>query len=134
MPSFRERAHRSGGQERDKPKPLYSREGRLQADRVPGPIHRYQVFRRISAEAGLPPILYLARRQRGARRAQEIAFVAEGAKWIWNLVEKYFANAVQIVDWHHASEYIRDAFHAASGQGDDRAKDGAQFAWTSDST
>ena len=35
---------------------------------------------------------------------EEIIFVSDGAVWIWNLVQKYFPNAVQIVDWYHANE------------------------------
>jgi hypothetical protein len=46
---------------------------------------------------------------------QEIVFVSDGAVWIWNLVEKYFPNAVQIVDWYHASEYLTPIAEAAFG-------------------
>jgi hypothetical protein len=35
--------------------------------------------------------------------------------WIWNLVQKYFPNAVQIVDWYHASEYLTPIAEAAFG-------------------
>jgi len=46
---------------------------------------------------------------------EEIVFVSDGAVWIWNLVEKYFPNAVQIVDWYHASEYLSPIAEAAFG-------------------
>jgi hypothetical protein len=46
---------------------------------------------------------------------QEIVFVSDGAVWIWNLVQKYFPNAVQIVDWYHASEYLAPIAEAAFG-------------------
>jgi hypothetical protein len=46
---------------------------------------------------------------------EEIVFVSDGAVWIWNLVEKYFPNAVQIVDWYHASEYLTPIAEAAFG-------------------
>ena len=39
-------------------------------------------------------------------QADELIFVCDGAHWIWNLVEKYFPQAVQIVDWYHASQYL----------------------------
>lgn len=46
--------------------------------------------------------------------AKELIFLGDGAKWIWRLVETYFPHAVQIVDWHHAEEYLekvaKDAF------------------------
>ena len=44
--------------------------------------------------------------QRLADQATEIVFVADGAKWIWNLVEANFPKARQIVDWFHAVEYL----------------------------
>ncbi len=37
---------------------------------------------------------------------EEIVFVSDGAVWIWNLAQKYFPNAVQIVDWYHASSRV----------------------------
>lgn len=44
--------------------------------------------------------------QRLADRAKEIVFVADGAAWIWKLVSYHFPQAVQIVDWYHAAEYL----------------------------
>ena len=46
---------------------------------------------------------------------EEIVFVSDGAVWIWNLAQKYFPNAVQIVDWYHASEYLTPIAEAAFG-------------------
>jgi Uncharacterised protein family (UPF0236) len=46
---------------------------------------------------------------------EEIIFVSDGAVWIWNLVQKYYPNAVQIVDWYHASEYLSPIAEAAFG-------------------
>ena len=45
----------------------------------------------------------------------ETVFLGDGAAWIWNLAEKYFPNAVQIVDWYHASEYLSPIAEAAFG-------------------
>lgn len=39
-------------------------------------------------------------------RAQELVFVCDGAKWIWRLVEENFPDAIQILDWYHAVEYL----------------------------
>jgi hypothetical protein len=36
----------------------------------------------------------------------ELVFLGDGAVWIWNLVSKYFSNAIQIVDWYHAEENL----------------------------
>lgn len=70
-------------------------------------------------------LVYLTGRQRGAHRAKELVFVADGAKWIWNLVEEHFPHAVQIVDWYHATEYIWNVAHAAYGEGSNRAQEWA---------
>lgn len=47
-----------------------------------------------------------------ADRAEEVIFVADGAKWIWRLVEENFPHAVQILDWYHAVEYLTPIAHA----------------------
>ena len=50
--------------------------------------------------------------QRLADRAEEVIFVADGAKWIWRLVAENFPHAVQILDWYHAVEYLTPIAHA----------------------
>ena len=47
-----------------------------------------------------------------ADRAEELIFVADGAPWIWKLVEAYFPQAVQIVDWFHATQYLHKVAEA----------------------
>lgn len=44
----------------------------------------------------------------GADRAKVLVFVWDGAMWIWNLVDYYFSNAVQIVDWYHAEDHLKE--------------------------
>ena len=36
----------------------------------------------------------------------ERVFIGDGAKWIWNMVERYYPDATQILDWYHASQYL----------------------------
>ena len=60
----------------------------------------------------------------GADVAKEVVFVADGAAWIWRLVEEHFPNAVQIVDWYHAVAYLAPIATAAFG-----AKDPQGQAW-----
>lgn len=43
----------------------------------------------------------------------ELIFLGDGAVWIWNLVSKYYANAIQIVDWYHAEEHLEGVAIAA---------------------
>jgi len=47
--------------------------------------------------------------------APEIIFVADGAAWIWNLVDLYYPHAVQIVDWFHAESYLKPIAKALFG-------------------
>lgn len=37
----------------------------------------------------------------------ELIFLGDGALWIWNLVSKYYPQAVQILDWFHAEEHLK---------------------------
>lgn len=50
-----------------------------------------------------------------ADKARELIFVCDGAAWIWKLVEQYFPDAVQIVDWYHACQYLYPIADAAFG-------------------
>lgn len=51
--------------------------------------------------------------QRKALQAQEIVFLGDGADWIWNLVDEQYPQAVQIVDWFHATEHLGTVAKAA---------------------
>ena len=51
--------------------------------------------------------------QRQAQLADELIFLGDGAEWIWNLVQVHYPQAVQIVDWFHATEYIAPVANAA---------------------
>lgn len=52
--------------------------------------------------------------QHWADQAKELIFVCDGAAWIWKQVEKFFPNAVQIVDWYHACQYLHAVANALS--------------------
>jgi hypothetical protein len=54
---------------------------------------------------------------------REIVFVCDGAGWIWRLVEKYSPQAVQIVDWYHASQYLTPSAEAAFGADTSQARE-----------
>lgn len=44
--------------------------------------------------------------RRGEADATEVIALGDGAVWIWNLVDTCFPEAVQIIDWYHATEHI----------------------------
>ena len=48
-----------------------------------------------------------------AQLAQELVILGDGAEWIWNLVAEHFPQAVQILDWFHATEYLMPVAKAA---------------------
>jgi len=58
--------------------------------------------------------------QRQAQLADELIFLGDGAEWIWNLVQDHYPEAVQIVDWFHATEYIAPVANAAFTDKDKR--------------
>jgi hypothetical protein len=75
------------------------------------------------AEArALSPLVWATGCQRGGDLAEEIVFVADGAAWIWKLVDHHFPHAVQIVDWYHAAAYLPPIAQAAYGEGSPQAK------------
>lgn len=51
--------------------------------------------------------------QRCADLSPELVFLGDGAEWIWNLVDFYYPQAVQIVDWFHAEEHLEGVAQAA---------------------
>jgi len=60
--------------------------------------------------------------RRLADRAKELIFVADGAKWIWNIVDENFPNAIQILDWYHAVEYLTPIAHALLPEKEEQEK------------
>lgn len=55
--------------------------------------------------------------------ARELVFVCDGALWIWNLIERYYPQAIQIVDWYHAADRLKRVAQAAFPH------EAAQVAW-----
>ncbi len=45
--------------------------------------------------------------------------VADGAEWIWNMIEDRFKNAIQIVDFWHAAENLNKLCLSAFGEGEE---------------
>lgn len=53
----------------------------------------------------------------GVKDARTITVIADGAKWIWNQVERNLPGAAGVLDIYHASEHIRAAARALHGEG-----------------
>jgi hypothetical protein len=56
-------------------------------------------------------------RHAGGERAAEVIVLADGARWIWNMVEEVLPHAVQILDFSHAKQYLWDAGKLIYGDG-----------------
>lgn len=53
----------------------------------------------------------------GLRRTDEVTALADGAKWIWNELEKNLPGATGILDIYHAGTHLHDAAVALHGSG-----------------
>ncbi|MBN2256515.1 MAG: ISKra4 family transposase [Anaerolineaceae bacterium] len=51
--------------------------------------------------------------QHQVQLANELIILGDGARWIWDLVSEHFPQAIQIVDWFHACEYLDPVAKAA---------------------
>lgn len=67
-------------------------------------------------------LLWATGLQQHADAYEEIVCVSDGAVWIWRLVEHYFPQATQIVDWYHASQYLTPIADTAFGAGTPQAQ------------
>jgi Transposase len=66
-------------------------------------------------------LLFLARRA-GYHRARLRAFIADGARWLWEVAATHFPDAVQILDWYHLSEHIHQAAAVLHGESSQAAR------------
>ena len=46
--------------------------------------------------------------RRGYSQAEKVAFIGDGAAWIWNIAETHFPGAIQIIDLYHVREHISE--------------------------
>jgi hypothetical protein len=67
------------------------------------------------------PQLWCEAARRGVQAADEVIVLGDGAHWIWNLAAEHFPEALQIVDWYHAAQYIWNVAQAVYGEGTDLA-------------
>ena len=52
----------------------------------------------------------------GGKKQKSVVFIGDGAAWIWNLVDEYFPNAVEIVDYMHAKSHLYEVAKLAFGE------------------
>lgn len=70
----------------------------------------------VTAEA-FGPLLWAEAYRRGVRAVSRVVVIGDGGAWIWNIAASHFPNAIQILDWYHASEYLWRAASGIYGEG-----------------
>lgn len=57
---------------------------------------------------------------RGLHQAERVVFIADGARWTWNIADEHFHDAIQVVDLYHAREHLwnlgRELYGVASAK------------------
>jgi hypothetical protein len=73
----------------------------------------HQVYTAVlgSADEFAPALWALAWRH-GIPTAADVSVTADGAEWIWRVVDDLFPDSVQIVDWYHACQHLAEAAQA----------------------
>jgi hypothetical protein len=74
--------------------------------------------------------LWLEAQRRGIDQARRViviakggrSAIADGAHWIWNHADEHYPDAIQILDWYHASAYVWQAAKTLYGDGSDLAQ------------
>ena len=61
---------------------------------------------KIETSESFGPRLYAEALSRGLRGAKRKVVIGDGAQWVWNLAAFYFPDAIQIVDYYHATEHL----------------------------
>jgi hypothetical protein len=79
----------------------------------------------VATRGGIEPLmkqLYYEARARGLTQAQRVLAIADGAVWIWNLVEDRFQEAEQRLDLFHANTYLWAVANELHGTGTPQAR------------
>ena len=58
--------------------------------------------------------------RRGLGRARQIQALGDGAEWIWNLIACRWPNAVELLDFYHASQHLWELARAVHGPDEKR--------------
>jgi hypothetical protein len=86
---------------------------KVERNHVPLRAKNIQYFADITDAESFGRLLWATGCTVNADLSPELVFLGDGAVWIWNLVAQYYPNAIQIVDWYHAEEYLDNVAKAA---------------------
>lgn len=85
-------------------------------ERLPAPLVRVAAAAIRTSDA-LGPQWRRAAARLGVARTADLSVLADGAKWIWNEVEKNLPGASGVLDFYHAGEHLHAAAVALHGAG-----------------
>src|SRR5216684_402515 len=74
-------------------------------------------FSRLSDAASFEEAALVETHRRGLERATEVCAVQDGAEWLQGLVDYHRADAVRILDFAHAAEYVNEIGQAVQAAG-----------------
>ncbi len=74
-------------------------------------------FSRLSDAASFAEAALVETHRRGLERAAEVCAVQDGAEWLQGMVDYHRADAVRILDFAHAAEYINEIGQAVQAAG-----------------
>ena len=86
---------------------------KVERNHVPLRAKNIQYFADITEAENFGKLLWATGCTINADLSPELVFLGDGAVWIWKLVDQYYPNAIQIVDWYHAEEYLENVATAA---------------------
>lgn len=92
-----------------------------QGERVRLDRHSYRA--RLCDKAEFERVQWAEACRRGVSAARQLSSVNDGAPWIWDIVLTCYPEAVEILDWPHATQHLWKAGWAAYGEGTDEAKE-----------
>ena len=99
-----------------------SRSGARREPRFAMDVQHAETFARFESVEDVGRDLYMRAVSAGYFQARRKCFISDGASWLRTIAEEHFPDAVLILDWYHAMEYVGDVASECFGQGTTRAK------------
>jgi hypothetical protein len=98
---------------------VVSREEVVEAGRE-GPCERQQAryVAVVGSPEGLKGEVAAALKAHGANEAQRVVCLGDGAAWVWKLAGQLCPQAIQVLDWRHAQEYVVECGKELFGEDD----------------
>lgn len=85
-------------------------------------VKRTETFARFESVEDVGRDLYMRAVSAGFFQTRLRCFVSDGASWLRTIAEEHFPDAILILDWFHAMEYVGNLASEVFGQGTDKAK------------